>query len=186
MARRYPAQLSGGERQRVGVARALAASPPLLLMDEPFGAVDPLVRERLQDEFLALQRRLGTTVVFVTHDLDEAVKMGTRVAVMRGGQLIQHAPPAELLAEPADEFVARFAGEDRALKRLRVVKAGTLPLRPLSGQLPDLQRFQAEDPAYEALALMLRTRANALLVCEGQRPVGVLGIEALGQEGTPA
>jgi len=125
---RYPAQLSGGERQRVGVARALAAEPPLLLMDEPFGAVDPIVRERLQDEFLRLHRALGMTVLFVTHDIDEAIKMGDRVAVIRAGALVQYAPPGELLAQPADEFVARFVGADRGLKRLALISVGELPL----------------------------------------------------------
>src|SRR6202022_371992 len=108
-AKRYPAQLSGGERQRAGVARALAAEPPVMLMDEPFGAVDPIVRERLQNEFLRLHRSLGTTVLFVTHDIDEAIKMGTRLAVMQqGGHLAQYAPPTELLLQPANDFVARF------------------------------------------------------------------------------
>jgi osmoprotectant transport system ATP-binding protein len=110
---RYPSQLSGGERQRVGVARAMAAEPPVMLMDEPFGAVDPIVRERLQNVFLRLHRALGTTVLFVTHDIDEAIKMGTRVAVMQqGGHLAQYAPPTELLAQPASDFVSRFVGAD--------------------------------------------------------------------------
>src|SRR5437773_4331278 len=120
---RYPTQLSGGERQRVGVARAMAAEPPVMLMDEPFGAVDPIVRERLQNEFLRLHRTLGTTVLFVTHDIDEAIKMGSRVAVMQqGGHLAQYAPPTELLAHPASEFVSRFVGVDRGLKRLSLLK----------------------------------------------------------------
>ncbi len=118
---RYPHQLSGGQRQRVGVARALAANPPVLLMDEPFGAVDPVVRIRLQEEFLRLQRDLGKTVVFVTHDIDEAVKMGDRVAVFAvGGRLAQFGTPAELLAHPADEFVEDFVGATRGLRRLTV------------------------------------------------------------------
>ena len=118
-ASRYPAQLSGGERQRVGVARALAADPPLMLMDEPFGAVDPIVRERLQNELLRLQEQLAKTIVFVTHDIDEAIKMGDLVAVMQvGGVLAQFGPPAEILANPASDFVARFVGADRGLKRL--------------------------------------------------------------------
>ena len=126
---RYPSELSGGERQRVGVARALAADPPLLLMDEPFGAVDPIVRSRLQDELLRLQRELGKTILFVTHDIDEAIKMGDLVAVMReGGTLAQFAPPADLLAHPASEFVARFVGADRALKRLTLHRVNELPL----------------------------------------------------------
>ena len=127
--KRYPSQLSGGERQRVGVARAMAAEPPVMLMDEPFGAVDPIVRERLQNEFLRLHRQLGTTVLFVTHDIDEAIKMGNRVAVMQqGGHLAQYAPPTELLAHPASEFVSRFVGVDRGLKRLSLLRVADVTL----------------------------------------------------------
>ncbi|MEU6371859.1 ABC transporter ATP-binding protein [Streptomyces sp. NPDC046909] len=119
LAKRYPYQLSGGQQQRVGVARALAADPPVLLMDEPFSAVDPIVRKGLQDELLRIQAELGKTIVFVTHDIDEAVKIGTMVAVMRtGGRLAQYAPPAELLSNPADEFVEDFLGADRGVRRL--------------------------------------------------------------------
>jgi len=117
-AHKFPSQLSGGEAQRVGVARALAADPPILLMDEPFGAVDPLTRERLQQQFLAIQRRLKKAVVFVTHDLDEAVKLADRVAVLRAGRLVQYDSPEVLLSRPADAFVSSFVGADRALKRL--------------------------------------------------------------------
>ena len=115
---KYPDELSGGEAQRVGVARALAADPPVLLMDEPFGAVDPLTRERLQAEFVAIQARLRKTVVFVTHDIDEAVKLGDRIAIMREGRLLQYDTPERVLAYPADDFVAGFVGAERALKRL--------------------------------------------------------------------
>lgn len=124
---RYPAQLSGGERQRVGVARALAAEPPVMLMDEPFGAVDPIERERLQDEFLRIHKRLGMTVLFVTHDIDEAIKMGDRVAVLREGRLVQYAPPAELLTTPADGFVREFVGLDRWMRRLELLSASGVP-----------------------------------------------------------
>ena len=118
---RYPSQLSGGQRQRVGVARALAADPPVLLMDEPFGAVDPIVRERLQGEFRRLMREVGKTVLFVTHDLDEAVRLGDKVAVLsQGGKLEQYDPPATILGAPATPFVADFVGSDRGLKRLSV------------------------------------------------------------------
>ncbi len=123
---KYPSQLSGGEAQRVGVARALAADPPILLMDEPFGAVDPLTRERLQQQFMDIQRRLRKTVVLVTHDLDEAIRLADRVAVMRAGGLVQHNTPEELLAHPADEFVRDFVGTDRALKRLSRITVTSL------------------------------------------------------------
>jgi osmoprotectant transport system ATP-binding protein len=122
LAKRYPAQLSGGQQQRVGVARALAADPPVLLMDEPFSAVDPVVRAQLQQEFLRLQHELGKTIVFVTHDIDEAIRLGDQVAVLRvGGRLAQLAPPAELLAHPADSFVAGFVGRDRGYRALGFV-----------------------------------------------------------------
>ncbi len=126
---RYPAQLSGGQQQRVGVARALAADPPVMLMDEPFSAVDPVVRDQLQDEFLRLQGELGKTIVFVTHDIDEAIKLGDQVAVLRvGGHLAQLATPAELLQRPADAFVAGFVGRDRGYRALGFAAAGELPL----------------------------------------------------------
>ncbi|KAB1150183.1 ATP-binding cassette domain-containing protein [Streptomyces luteolifulvus] len=129
LAKRYPYQLSGGQQQRVGVARALAADPPVLLMDEPFSAVDPVVRKGLQDELLRIQEELGKTIVFVTHDIDEAVKLGTMVAVMRtGGRLAQFAPPAELLSEPADEFVEDFLGADRGIRRLSFFPSAGLEL----------------------------------------------------------
>ena len=120
---RYPRHLSGGQRQRVGVARALAADPPVMLMDEPFGAVDPIVRGRLQEEFLAILKRLSKTVILVTHDIDEAIRMGDVVAIMKDGRLVQYDTPDRLLAAPADEFVADFVGADRALRRLSLVQA---------------------------------------------------------------
>jgi osmoprotectant transport system ATP-binding protein len=130
--KRFPAQLSGGERQRVGVARALAADPPVMLMDEPFGAVDPIVRERLQNEFLRLQEQLAKTILFVTHDIDEAIKMGDLVVVFHGGGVVaQVGPPSEILANPASDYVARFVGTDRGLKRLSLVRIGELALSPV-------------------------------------------------------
>ena len=129
LARRYPYQLSGGQQQRVGVARALASDPPVLLMDEPFSAVDPVVRKGLQDELLRIQDELGKTIVFVTHDIDEAVKLGTMVAVLRtGGRLAQFAPPAELLTSPADAFVEDFLGADRGIRRLSFFSSAGLEL----------------------------------------------------------
>ncbi|MEV6426055.1 ATP-binding cassette domain-containing protein [Streptomyces sp. NPDC051662] len=128
--KRYPHQLSGGQQQRVGVARALAADPPVLLMDEPFGAVDPVVRTQLQDELIRLQRELNKTIAFVTHDIDEAVRLGDRIAVFRtGGHLVQCASPAELLARPADDFVADFLGAERELKLLSLTTLAEVPLQ---------------------------------------------------------
>ena len=128
--RRYPGEFSGGQQQRIGVARAMAADPPIMLMDEPFGAVDPIARERLQNDFLRLHREVRKTVIFVTHDIDEAIKMGDRIAIMREGRLVQLAKADELLANPADEFVASFVGEDRGLKRLRVHTLRDIELDP--------------------------------------------------------
>ncbi|MGC1799358.1 MAG: ABC transporter ATP-binding protein [Solirubrobacterales bacterium] len=126
---RFPSQLSGGQQQRVGVARALAADPPVMLMDEPFGAIDPINRERLQNEFLRLQAEIRKTVLFVTHDIDEAIKMGDRIAILKaGGHLAQYATPAELLMAPADDFVEDFVGADRALKRLALMRVRDINL----------------------------------------------------------
>lgn len=124
---RFPSELSGGQKQRVGVARALAADPPVMLMDEPFGAVDPIVRERLQDQFLAIQERLQKTIVFVTHDIDEAIKMSDRIAILnKGGVLEQYAPPEEILRAPANDFVKQFVGAERGLKRLALITVGDI------------------------------------------------------------
>src|SRR3989442_6909799 len=180
---RYPAQLSGGERQRVGVARAMAAEPPLMLMDEPFGAVDPIVRDRLQNEFLRLQRALGITVIFVTHDVDEAIKLGDRVALMRTGKLVQFAPPAELLAHPADDFVARFVGSDRGLKRLALLTVGGAELDPPV----DPSRFDGApvlSPGMslrDALAEMLSSETQVGMVRDGDRYLGVLTLSHIGR-----
>ncbi len=174
---RYPHQLSGGQRQRVGVARALAANPPVLLMDEPFGAVDPVVRVRLQEEFLKLQRDLGKTVVMVTHDIDEAVRMGDRVAIFEvGGRLAQYATPAELLARPADDFVADFVGATAGLRRLSVTSIGRQHLEPLEGRTAgELGATVALGATLEeALAVLLRDDRAVIGVTEGSQFVGVL------------
>jgi len=174
---RYPHQLSGGQRQRVGVARALAADPPVLLMDEPFGAVDPVVRVRLQDEFLRVQRELGKSVVFVTHDIDEAVKMGDRVAVFAvGGRLAQFGTPAELLAHPADEFVEDFVGATRGLRRLTVTEIDPTHLESLDGvAVGDLDAVvEVGATLEEALAAMLRGDRAMVGVRRGSEFLGVL------------
>ncbi len=156
MANRYPAQLSGGQQQRVGVARALAADPPVMLMDEPFSAVDPVVREQLQNEFLRLQSELGKTIAFVTHDIDEAIKLGDKVAVMRvGGKLAQFAEPAELLSHPADAFVAGFVGRDRGYRALGFAAAGELPTAEEDVVRLGAQVRQARDDAQDGWALVV-------------------------------
>lgn len=137
LARRYPAQLSGGEQQRVGVARALAADPPILLMDEPFSAVDPVVRHELQNEILRLQSDLHKTIVFVTHDIDEALRLGERVAVFKGGSLQQYDEPARLLSRPANDFVSRFIGLGRGYRWLQRLDAAGLPLHDVARITPE-------------------------------------------------
>nr|WP_179503836.1 ATP-binding cassette domain-containing protein [Nocardioides daedukensis] len=176
-AERYPHQLSGGQRQRVGVARALAADPPVLLMDEPFGAVDPVVRGRLQEEFRRLQRELGKTVVMVTHDIDEAVRMGDRVAVFaEGGRLAQYDVPAAVLGSPADDFVADFVGSSRGIRRLAVTPIDEALLEPLEGvSAGDLAAaIDIDATLEEALAVLMREDKAVLGVRRGPRFLGVL------------
>jgi osmoprotectant transport system ATP-binding protein len=178
-ANRYPSQLSGGERQRVGVARALAADPPVLLMDEPFGAVDPIARERLQNELLRLQEQLAKTILFVTHDIDEAIKMGDLVAVMQaGGRLAQFAPPAEILASPASDFVARFVGADRGLKRLSLTRVEALDL------LPAVTASPGDDAAEAARRARADPFPYLLLVDAERRPLGWIGQDDIPARGT--
>jgi osmoprotectant transport system ATP-binding protein len=174
---RYPHQLSGGQQQRVGVARALAANPPVLLMDEPFGAVDPVVRTRLQDEFLRLQDEVGVTVVFVTHDIDEAVRLGDRVAVFAsGGRLAQFDTPARVLGRPFDGFVAEFVGSTSGLRRLDVTPLDPAHIEPLDGvRTGDLGAAVGTDISLgEALAVLLRDDRGVVGVRDGARFVGVL------------
>jgi osmoprotectant transport system ATP-binding protein len=177
-AKRYPSSLSGGQRQRVGLARALAADPPLLLMDEPFSAIDPIVRARLQDEFLRLQREVRKTVVFVTHDVDEAIKIGDRIAILReGGKLAQYDAPAAILERPADDFVAQFVGADRALKALALRTLAELPLRPPHDDAP---RLPSSTTLRDALALLVAERRDTLTVTDADGvPKGSVTLEDL-------
>ena len=163
---RYPRELSGGQRQRVGVARALAADPPVLLMDEPFGAVDPIVRARLQAELLDLQRRVRKTIVFVTHDIDEAIQLGDRVAILNvGGIVEQYAPPADILREPANRFVEDFLGSDRGIKRLSLIQISSVPLE----DGPMIDRGASVE---EARACMARYSVDWFGILDGGRLLG--------------
>ncbi len=169
---RYPAQLSGGQRQRVGVARALGADPEILLMDEPFGAIDPINRQQIQNEFLKLQEKLGKTIVFVSHDIQEAIKMGDRIALMKQGQLIQYATPEEILMQPADDFVRDFVGTERAMKALSLIR-----VKEAMGDVA----YKYEDLAInEALKWLTKHRQDYLLICAPQKePLGYVSREEL-------
>ncbi|MFI6256398.1 ABC transporter ATP-binding protein [Micromonospora zamorensis] len=185
---RYPHELSGGQRQRVGVARALAADPVVLLMDEPFSAVDPIVRARLQEEFLRLQAEVRKTIVLVTHDLDEAVRLGDRIAVLsEGGHLEQYDTPAALLGAPATPFVREFVGADRGIRRLAVTPLDRESLEPVPGDAAaDLPTVALDGSAYDALAVLLTSGRDQLVVTDGGRPVGTLSRQRLLDLGRPA
>jgi osmoprotectant transport system ATP-binding protein len=175
---RYPSGLSGGQQQRVGVARALAADPPVLLMDEPYSAVDPIVRARLQDDLLALQRRVQKTIVLVTHDIDEAIKLADRIAILNvGGVLEQVGPPEELLRAPADDFVADFLGDDRGIKRLSLMRVDQTSL----SRGPVVEPSATPD---QARAVMAAEGTDWVAVCEGDHLRGWVGDDELGSAAT--
>jgi osmoprotectant transport system ATP-binding protein len=177
--RRYPKELSGGQQQRVGVARALAADPPVLLMDEPFGAIDPINREVIQDEFLKMHRRLKKTVMFVSHDIDEAVKMADKIAIFRAGKLEQFDSPDNILAHPASPFIADFVGTDRTLKRLRLVKVG-------DAMHPQSPRVTVDEPVEQAVALMNEHGQEFIVVVDADgRPHGYLDLAAVRDRAGP-
>jgi osmoprotectant transport system ATP-binding protein len=174
---RYPRHLSGGQRQRVGVARALAADPPVMLMDEPFGAVDPIVRGRLQEEFLSILKRLKKTVILVTHDIEEAIRMGDVVAIMRDGRLVQYDTPDRLLAAPADDFVADFVGADRALRRLSLVRAADA-VEPGAAQVgPALPGSLSVREVLSSL--LAEGRDAATILDENGQPLGQITLAAI-------
>src|SRR5262245_20761955 len=180
---RYPAELSGGQRQRVGLARTLAVDPPLMLMDEPFGALDPITRDRLQLEFLRLHEAVRKTVIFVTHDIDEAIKLGDRIAILReGGHLAQYDTPDQILAHPADDFVVRFVGADRGLKRLALRRLDEIELEPLDGTPPDGPQAPGSTTLRDALSLMMSEGADPLVVVNADgTPIGLLSVARVGR-----
>ncbi len=173
MRRRFPHELSGGQRQRVGFARALAAAPRIMLMDEPFGAIDPITRVRLQDEFREILKKVSKTVVMVTHDLDEAIKMGDRIAIMRDGKLLQYDTPADILARPANDFVRDFLGQDRHIKRLSLIEVHTVMSPPsVAGCGTEIG---GDESLHTALALILGSDLPGIDVVDGTgRRIGYL------------
>jgi osmoprotectant transport system ATP-binding protein len=178
-ARRLPSELSGGERQRVGVARALGADPNILLMDEPFGAIDPIARERLQNELLRLQSVVRKTIVFVTHDIDEAVKLGDRVALLsRGGVLEQFATPEELLANPQSEFVTGFLGEGPLVRRLALIPISEVKLQPVNGAAPTAA-VEAGGTLRDALDAVLRSADGRVRVIAGDETLGLIDADVI-------
>ncbi|NKJ38527.1 ABC transporter ATP-binding protein [Rhizobium sp. SG570] len=178
MRRRLPHELSGGQRQRVGFARALAADPAIMLMDEPFGAIDPITRVRLQDEFRQILKKVSKTVVIVTHDIDEAIKMGDRIAIMRDGRLLQYDTPEAILARPANEFVESFLGPDRAIKRLRLIAVASV-MAPPAPQASAVS-IKPDASLHDALALILAGDLPGLDVrAESGETVGYLSRETV-------
>ena len=179
---RYPAELSGGQQQRVGVARAMAADPPIMLMDEPFGAVDPITRDRLQNEFLHIQEDIKKTIVFVTHDIDEAIKMGDKIAILKeGGILAQYDTPENILVNPASEFVESFVGGDRVLKRLSLTRVADLDLEPANGD-ENLPQINEDWTLRDALSEIIGTGSDRGIVVsngDGGTPRGTITMDAI-------
>jgi osmoprotectant transport system ATP-binding protein len=182
---RYPRHLSGGQRQRVGVARALAADPPVMLMDEPFGAVDPIVRSRLQLEFRAILRGLRKTVIFVTHDIDEAIRMGDLIAIMKDGALVQCDPPERILLAPKDAFIAEFVGADRALKRLALITAGAAAVQAAAG--PGAPAVLSSASLRDVLSALLASGADSAAVTDADGALrGSISLAAIRERASAA
>ncbi|MGP4107988.1 ABC transporter ATP-binding protein [Virgibacillus sp. L01] len=183
---RYPHELSGGQQQRIGIARAMAADPPVLLMDEPFGALDPILRNRIQDEFLQIQREVNKTILFVSHDIDEAIKMGDKVAIFNSGKLVQYDRPTEILARPNSDFVAKFVGNDRALKSLslHLVKdlVASQTLLPADVTAKDSKPINLNSNLKNALSILLNQEAEQLVVLGNDNsPLGAITYEQIVQ-----
>ncbi|HEY9659201.1 MAG TPA: ATP-binding cassette domain-containing protein, partial [Allocoleopsis sp.] len=175
---RYPAQLSGGQQQRVGLARALAGDPQVLLMDEPFGAIDAITRTSLQDEILRLQRQLKKTILFVSHDVEEALRLGDRLLIMKSGQIVQYGTPFEILTQPANGFVRELMGADDMVRQLSLLRVETAMIKvPRSWTSNGTPTVQRHDSLRHALSLMLKTGAPHLTVLEEGRAIGILSLE---------
>ena len=173
--RRYPFELSGGQKQRVGVARALAGKPDLLLMDEPFGAIDPINRTIVQDEFLQIQRTLGVTVIFVSHDIDEAIKMGSKLAVLAHGKLIQHATPAKILEEPANDYVRKFIGRGRVMKKLHLFTVSQAMREGKQIKKSPPHTISVSNSLFDAMNKLYECHTEELLCINKERePVGII------------
>jgi osmoprotectant transport system ATP-binding protein len=177
---RYPAQLSGGQQQRVGLARALAADPGVILMDEPFSAIDAITRETLQDELIRLQHKLRKTILFVTHDVEEALRLADRIVVMRTGRIVQYDTPFNILTRPADDFVAELLGADDAVRRLGLLRVGDAMTPLVAGAaIVGASTIAADDDLRAALSVLLRTGAPAVVVQQDGAPVGTLALEQI-------
>ena len=178
-ASRFPSELSGGEQQRIGLARALAADPDILLMDEPFGALDAITRAALQSEILTLKQKLRKTILFVTHDVDEALRLADFIAVLRAGRLVQFGQPADLLRSPADEFVATLLDSSDKVRQISLVRLEEI-MEPIPGKIPDdVQTIVSSETVRQALSLLLTPEVEALLVMEGSQPVGWVTLESI-------
>ncbi len=184
---RYPTQLSGGEQQRVGLARALAVSPPTMLMDEPFGALDAITRRRLQDAFARIHKQISQTVVFVTHDIDEALRLADKIAVMRDGRIEQYGTPLEIMQSPKNEFVAKLMSADDVLRRFSLITAGDA-MDSLQGDLDDMPSVDQHMYLRDVLSIMTESGASRLAVTNGQsdEPIGTLTFESIQRAAAPA
>ncbi len=183
-AKRYPKQLSGGQQQRVGLARAMAADPSIMLMDEPFGAIDAITRTHLQDQLVAIQRKVHKTVLFVTHDVEEALKLADRIVVMREGYVVQYDTPFKILTEPADEFVRELLDTDDVLRQLSLVKV-TACMLPLNGGAPPSEQVSADKNVRDAVGVLLSKGVNAVSVVNGDRnPIGYLTLDHIRARGS--
>ncbi|HYO48857.1 MAG TPA: ABC transporter ATP-binding protein, partial [Chloroflexia bacterium] len=180
---RYPAQLSGGQQQRVGLARALAADPSIMLMDEPFAAIDNITRRRLQDELLRIQAKVRKTILFVTHDVEEAIRLADRITIMRSGRVVQYDTPLNILTSPADDFVADLVGAEDALRKLGLLSVQSVALSgPLNAPTNNRPSIPASSTLREALSLLLTSGAEALTVVDAEgKPAGAIDMHTIRQ-----